>query len=125
MLRIGAVDQWIGAAAGSEAISPEALNPTEAPECRVDIGKGGSSRWWVRWVWNSTILAAQDENGTLGSVENVVWSVELRFGGAASDVTGVEEGIDVLEGPMVSGHVFEYRCGCSGTEGSITCPFWA
>jgi len=90
VLAARAVDQRIGAAAGSEAIGPEALNPTEAPESRVDVGKSGDRRRGVGRIRNSAVLATQDEYRALGSVENVVWAVEERVSGTAGDVTGVE-----------------------------------
>jgi hypothetical protein len=100
VLAAGAVDQRIGATAGGEAIGPEALNPTEAPEGRVDIGESGCNGGWMGRIRDGAVLAAQNENSGFGSTENVVWAVEAGIGGASGDVAGIEESIDVIEGPV-------------------------
>ena len=95
-----AVDQRIGTTAGGEAIGPEAFNPTEAPECWIDIGEGRCNGGWMGRILDGAVLATQNEYRALRSAEDVIWTVEAGIGGTAGDVAGVEEGIDVIEGPV-------------------------
>ena len=59
--------------------------------------------------------AALNEDCALCTIHSVIRAVKARFGGAAGDIAGVEEGIDVIESPVVRKDVLKdgrgRRCG--------------
>ena len=58
-------------------------------------------------ILDGAVLATQNEYRALGSAEDVIRAVKAGIGGAAGDVAGVEEGIDVIKSPVARKNVLK------------------